>query len=66
MKSICCSAKNFSNVFVDSELDSEGNQEVYLSVHIIGGSISTRMTKEQAAKLAEALQTVLATDEQAV
>ena len=66
MESICVKAKNWSNIFVDSELDDDNKQEVYLSIHIVGGSCATRMTKEQAAKLVEALQTVLATDEQAV
>ena len=58
--SIHVKAKNFSNIFVDSELDDDGKQEIYLAIHVIGGSCSTRMTREQAVRLVEGLQEALA------
>ena len=58
--SIHIKAKNYSNIFVDSELDDDGKQEIRLSIHILGGSCSTRMTREQAVRLVEGLQEALA------
>lgn len=66
MESIHIKAKNFSNVFVESGTDDEGEQEIYLSVHIVGGHTSTRMTADQAVKLIEALQASLVKDERVV
>ena len=43
-----------------SELDDDGKQEIYLAIHVIGGSCSTRMTREQAVRLVEGLQEALA------
>lgn len=66
MESIHIKAKNYSNIFVDTDKDDDGKLEVYLSVHILGGHIGTLMTREQAVNLIEALQTALAHNEQVV
>jgi hypothetical protein len=66
MESIHVKAKNWSNIFVESVEDDDGKQEVFLSVHIVGSHCSTRMTREQAVNLVEALQAVLAQNEQVV
>lgn len=60
MESIHIKAKNYSNIFVDTDKDDDGKLEVYLGVHILGGHIGTRMTREQACNLVEALQVALA------
>jgi hypothetical protein len=66
MESIHVKAKNYSNIFVESDLDDDNRQEIYLSVHITGGHCATRMTREQAINLVEALQAALAHNEQVV
>lgn len=66
MESIHIKAKNYSNLFVESGTDDDGTQEIYLSVHVIGGHISTRMTTEQTVKLIEALQASLVKDERVI
>lgn len=66
MESIHIKAKNFSNIFVDFDKDEDGKPEVYLAIHIVGASVSTRMTREQAVNLVEALQAALAQNEQVV
>lgn len=59
-------AKNYSNIFVDQSEDFDtGKPEIYMGVHIIGGSLSVRMTTEQAKELIEALQEAVK-DEQVV
>lgn len=66
MESIHIKAKNWSNIFVDSDTDEDNKQEIRLSVHIMGGHCGTCMTKEQAINLIEALQAALAQDEQVI
>lgn len=66
MESIHIKAKNYSNIFVESGTDDEGKQEIYLSVHIVGGHVNTRMTADQAVKLIEALQASLVKDERVI
>jgi hypothetical protein len=66
MESIHVKAKNYSNIFVESDLDDDKRQEIYLSIHITGGHCATRMTREQAINLVEALQAALAHNEQVV
>lgn len=66
METIIVKAKNSSNIFVDSDLDENNKQEIYLAIHITGGSLSTRMTREQGVRLVEALQAALAHNEQVV
>lgn len=59
MESIHIKAKNFSNIFVEADKDECDKDQIRLSVHIMGASCSTQMTKEQAQKLVEALQAAI-------
>lgn len=56
MESIHIKAKNWSNVFVDTDTDENDKVEVRLSIHIIGASCSTRLSMKGAQELIEALQ----------
>lgn len=62
MESIHIKGKNFSNIFVEGAEDDDGKQEVFLSVHIIGSHCSTRMSRESAKDLIQALYSILATE----
>lgn len=60
MESIHIKAKDYSNVFVDSDKSDDDKQEIRLSVHIIGAHVSTRMSRESAQDLIKALENILA------
>jgi hypothetical protein len=62
MESIHVKAKNWSNIFVESVEDDDGKQEVFLSIHIIGGHCCTSMSREAAMDLIKALEAILATE----
>jgi hypothetical protein len=50
--------KKYSNIFVSKESDDDV-PEVRLSIHIIGGSLATKMTIESARELMEALKEIV-------
>lgn len=62
MESIHIKAKDYSNIFVEGDKGDDGKQEVYLSVHRIGGHISTRMSRESAKEMIKALEAILASE----
>lgn len=62
MESIHIKAKDYSNVFVEGGKGDDDRQEIFLSVHIIGGHCSTRMSRESAKDLVKALEAILATE----
>lgn len=66
MESQHIKAKNYSNVFVDLDKDDNGNDEIYLALHIVGASCSVHINMEQAAKLRDALTMMLSQNEQVV
>ena len=62
MESIHIKAKDYSNVFVEGGEGDDGKQEIFLSVHIIGGHLSTRLSRESAKDLIKALEAILASE----
>lgn len=62
MESIHIKAKDYSNIFVEGSKDDDGKQEIFLSVHIMSGHCSTRMSRESAKELVKALEAILATE----
>jgi ATP-dependent Clp protease adapter protein ClpS len=59
MESIHIKAKNFTNIFVDADKDENDQDQIRLSVHIMGASCRGLMTKEQAKELVQALQAAI-------
>ena len=62
MESIHIKAKDYSNIFVEGDKGDDGKQEIYLSVHRIGGHCSTRLSRESAKEMIEALEAILASE----
>lgn len=62
MESIHIKAKEYSNIFVEGGKGDDDKQEIFLSVHIIGGHCSTSMSRESAKELVKALEAILATE----
>ena len=62
MESIHIKAKDYSNIFVEGDKGDDGKQEIYLSVHIIGGHLSTRLSRESAKEMIAALEAILASE----
>jgi hypothetical protein len=62
MESIHIKAKDYSNIFVEGNMDDDDQQEVFLSIHIIGGHCCTSMSREAAMDLIKALEAILATE----
>lgn len=60
MESIHIKAKDYSNVFVEGGRGDDDKQEIFLSVHIMGAHVSTRMSRESAQDLIKALEDILA------
>lgn len=62
MESIHIKAKDHSNIFVEGDKGEDGKQEIFLSVHIIGGHLSTRLSRESAKEMIAALEAILASE----
>ena len=62
MESIHIKAKAYSNIFVDSDKGDDDKQEIRLSVHVTGGYLSTRMSRESAKEMIAALEAILASE----
>jgi hypothetical protein len=62
MESIHIKAKDHSNIFVEGDKGDDGKQEIFFSVHRIGGHCSTRLSRESAKDLIKALEAILASE----
>jgi hypothetical protein len=51
--------ENYSHIFASENKDFDGEDEVRLSIHILGGNLSTTMNLESARELAEALMQIV-------